>query len=113
MIVAQVPAGDTTWECIATVDPRTTFFQTPAWARLVGAMGVGWRNASRLITLPDGSRVVIPRMRLDAGHGCFARLDSMPPGVYGGPLCERPLKGNESRLFGRFFRTLNSAGGTL
>src|SRR6266851_773680 len=113
MIAAHEPAIDAAWEYIAGVDPRTTFFQTPAWARLVEAMGVGWSNASRLITLRDGSRAVVPRMRLAAGHGCFARLDSMPPGVYGGPVCERPLREEEARLFGRFFRGLSFAGGTL
>jgi hypothetical protein len=113
MIAANEPAIDAAWEYIAGVDPRTTFFQTPAWARLVEAMGVGWSNASRLITLRDGSRAVVPRMRLAAGHGCFARLDSMPPGVYGGPVCERPLREEEARLFGRFFRGLSFAGGTL
>lgn len=77
-------------------DPGATFFHTPAWSRLMETAFSGKAEACPAgFRLEDGAIAVLPLMRLRRFHGLVRSLQSMFPGVYGGPVCERPLREGE------------------
>jgi Acetyltransferase (GNAT) domain len=59
-VSTMVPAG--VWQELASADPSTMPFQTPAWRDCV-CSGVHWRDASRLYELADGRRLVLMAAR--------------------------------------------------
>ncbi len=59
-VTTPVPAG--VWESVATADPSTMPFQTPAWRDCV-CSGSQWRDASRLYELTGGRQLVLMAAR--------------------------------------------------
>ena len=113
MIVEASPAPSPTWEAIARVDPRATYFQTPGWSMLAARFGLGFEDGSLLVRLGDGARAVVPRMTAPAGGGWFLRFESVPVGCYGAPVAERPLDPGEARALVRLSRGRRCAGGVV
>ena len=109
MIEVACPAPTGIWGRIAGADPEATFFQTPVWSRLVFSMGRGFREMSRLVRLQDGAQAVLPQMRQTRGM-VFSHLESVPVGLYGAPVSERPLTQDELMGLAAFYRPRRSAG---
>src|SRR5205085_3075932 len=59
-VTSPVPAG--AWESVASADPSTMPFQTPAWRDCV-CSGSHWRDASRLYELTGGRQLVLMAAR--------------------------------------------------
>jgi hypothetical protein len=80
----------------ALADPAATFFHTSGWSRLMEDAFPGSVEACPAgFKFPDGAIAVLPLMRLLKLRGLARSLHSMFPGVYGGPVCARPLNGEE------------------
>ena len=103
------PADADLWRRLADADPTATYFQTPAWAELARSILPGIEACAVQAEVEGAGRVVVPAMKTAVGRGLYAMVESMPPGVYGGPLVESgagSIAGPES------FRTLfEDAGG--
>jgi hypothetical protein len=66
------------WAAVASADPSTTPFQTPAWRNCVDRLS-GWRDASRLYETADGRQLVLMLARRGAGER-LAMAASWPAG---------------------------------
>ena len=87
------PERRSAWEELAARAEGATFFHTPAWADVLVSTFPAWEPATEVIELgPEPlreTRCVLPMLRRGG------TLESMPPGVYGGPLFERPPTAEE------------------
>lgn len=83
-------APEDLWLDVARRCAYATYFHTPGWAKLMGAVHPSLRVATRCFRLSDGHVAVLPLLayRHDV---IFRGFESMAPGVYGGPIAERPL----------------------
>lgn len=91
MTVRDLGAADRAlWLDVARRCPYATYFHTPAWAELMSRMHPALSIATRAFRLADGRTAVLPLLEY-AVDGLFRGYESMAPGVYGGPIAERPL----------------------
>ena len=81
------------WERVARRCPYATYFHTWGWAELM-ATHHGATVAGQGFELGDGLPAVLPLLAFRV-RGVFQAYESMVPGVYGGPIAERPLTANE------------------
>jgi hypothetical protein len=65
--------------------PQFTFFHTYTWLAALLEAFPGWRDASRMIGLPDGRAVWLPLLQTDQ-IGPWRWLESMPLAFFGGPV---------------------------
>jgi len=80
-----------TWEKIVEECPYSTFFHTPAWARIV-SKSFPRARASALTFDLNGTTVVLPTTEYGMeGKGFFRAYSSSFLGVYGGPVASRLL----------------------
>lgn len=112
MIEVASPAPAEAWEQVARADPSATFFQTPAWSRLVANMGLGFSEISVLVRLQDGALTVLPRMQRTRGR-FFRQIESVPVGLYGAPVSERPLTAAEGLSLANYYLPSRSAGALI
>jgi hypothetical protein len=72
---------------------HSTFFHTPEWFSLLEqTYGSDLRNATRVLTLPNGEEAVLPLVEADhEGKGFFKSYLAGYHGVYGGFLSASPL----------------------
>src|SRR5262249_1504896 len=74
------------WAGICGDSGAATFFHTRVWADVLAKTFRQWSPKPLGIEFSDGNLMVLPLMRrrslLPVGYYC----ESMPPGVYGGPL---------------------------
>ncbi len=74
------------WQEVVATSSYATFFHTPSWADVLTASFPRWFPSPLVKGLPSGNMVVVPRMERRL-LGCVRWYsESMPPGVYGGPL---------------------------
>lgn len=94
VVAAVSPAPRPAWRQVLADDPGATALQTPEYfdAALIGTRG---RDVSRLYTLADGRRLVLPLIRRRSLPG--VRLDADFPGGYGhgGMLATGGLRGTD------------------
>ena len=84
-----------TWEKVAESCPYSTFFHTPAWARIVGKTFPTARATAQSFRM-NGTTVVLPTTEYGAeGKGFFRAYFSNYLGVYGGPISDRALSPHE------------------
>ncbi|AXV04809.1 hypothetical protein DVS28_a0101 [Euzebya pacifica] len=84
------PAPPAEWSAVAAADPRTLVSQTPAATR-AAARAWGAADGSRLYVFLDGTRAVLPGVRI--GLGGAARLASQPAAWgFGGLIADRSLR---------------------
>ncbi|NHC24557.1 GNAT family N-acetyltransferase [Nocardioides sp. IC4_145] len=76
----QSPAPRAVWSQVLAADPQSMVQQTPSWFAAV-LQASGGTDASRLYTLPDGRRIVLPVVRRTLLPG--VALDGAFPGTYG------------------------------
>jgi CelD/BcsL family acetyltransferase involved in cellulose biosynthesis len=112
MIKVASPAPAEVWEGVGSADPSATFFQTPAWSRLVSNMGLGFTDTSVLVRLQDDALAVLPRMHRTRGR-VFRQIESVPVGLYGAPISERPLTAAEMLTLAGYYRPRRSSGALL
>ncbi|WP_108667462.1 GNAT family N-acetyltransferase [Euzebya rosea] len=87
-VVAPAPPAE--WSAVAATDPHTLVSQTPAASR-AAARSWGAADGSRLYTFADGTRAVLPGVRI--GVGSAARLASQPGAWgFGGLIADQPLR---------------------
>ncbi|MEU3488538.1 GNAT family N-acetyltransferase [Streptomyces massasporeus] len=80
------PAPRATWWELAARDPDTSVTQTPTWLDCLCETGP-YRDASRLYTFPDGSRIVLPLVSRGRRPRRLDAQESWPSGWgIGGPL---------------------------
>jgi len=75
-------------------------------------MGLGFTDASVLVRLQDAALAVLPRMHRTRGR-VFRQIESVPVGLYGGPLSERPLTAAEMLILADYYRPRRSSGALL
>jgi hypothetical protein len=85
------------WDRLVDVAPDATFFHTRAWAESLTQTYPFLRNASRAFELADGAIAVLPLIQRSWLRGVLVSYQSVTPGVYGGPIAERPLSDDEVR----------------
>ncbi|MEB3328535.1 MAG: GNAT family N-acetyltransferase [Candidatus Sericytochromatia bacterium] len=82
------------WEAAHKACPEGTFFQSPAWYRVVAAC-CGGVPSPLGFRLEDGQMVVVPRLLRRVSRGLVARAECGVEGGYGGVLAGRPLAAAE------------------
>jgi hypothetical protein len=112
-IVEQRAASLKEWDEASAADRQSTFFQTPAWASVVATMGNRWRDASARVRFASGRSVLLPRMSRAVAAGAFSTLESVPPGLYGGPLGVNQLSSAEQRELRTLFCGARLAGAVV
>jgi len=91
------PAARNVWQAVLLSDPGATALQTPAYFEAVLA-ATGGRDDSRLYSLQDGRRLVLPLVRQRSVPGI--RLTAAFPGGYGhgGMLATGGLRDGDVRM---------------
>lgn len=99
---------EATWWDVARQCDYATFFHTPLWHRLGTRAVEGSRDISFSAVLPDGTRAVVPLLKLPTRYlRLFGEAVSTFAGCYGGPIADRPLApGDRSRLYAAADRVL-------
>ena len=88
------PADRDLWLDVARRCPYATYFHTPAWAEIMTFLDARQTIASQLFELADGVPAVVPLLEYRYDR-VFCSYESIVPGVYGGPIAERPLSSEE------------------
>jgi hypothetical protein len=89
-ILTSEPPALAEWEAICAASPAATPFHTPHWCRAIAAAYPEQRDATRLFRFTDGTLALFPMHESGPG-GRLCRRVSVEPGVYGGPISDRPL----------------------
>jgi Acetyltransferase (GNAT) domain len=84
--VAAPEAADALWREVVARAEGATWFHTPGWAGALAAAFPAWRPATLAWRFDDGNAAVLPALAHEGALG----LESMLPGVYGGPLFLAP-----------------------
>ncbi len=97
------PAPRAAWDAVLASDPGATALQTPEYFAAV-LTGTGGRDASRLYTLPEGRRLVLPLVQQRSLPG-FPLLADFPGGFgHGSLLATDGLRSGDVRLVVRDLR---------
>jgi hypothetical protein len=83
------------WDRIASSAPEATFYHTRVWAEILSRTSPHVRSAPLAFELADGALAVLPLLENRRLVGSVRSYDSSTPGLYGGPIAERPLSGDE------------------
>jgi hypothetical protein len=62
------------------------FFQTPTWAEIIVQAFPRWKVATEIVNCPTGNVAVVPAICKRVLPGVAPYVESMVPGVYGGPV---------------------------
>jgi hypothetical protein len=94
--LVDTPAPRGLWLRLVETSPESMAFHSPRWVDAVCTAG-GWRDASRLYTLGDGRRLLVPLV--ERGCGGVVELASMPYGWgFGGVVAESPVTADDTAL---------------
>lgn len=74
------------WASICQESDAATFFHTSVWANVLAKTFRQWTPRPVAMEFSDGNRMVLPLMQRKSLIPGGYYLESMPPGVYGGPL---------------------------
>lgn len=75
------------WETLLDRLPKYSYFQTPAWSRLLEKSNEKWKPAHRYISFDDGVECILPCFAEQKRFG-FHKLEALPWGTYGSPVGE-------------------------
>ena len=85
------------WASVCKESDAATFFHTSVWAEVLARTFRQWTPKPVVLEFSDGNRMVLPLMQrkslIPLGH----YFESMPPGVYGGPLFTKEPTENHTR----------------
>jgi hypothetical protein len=83
---------DALWATAAAEAEGTTWFHTPQWAALFERVFPRWRRAPLALRFDDGQTALVPLLERRGPLPGTGHHESVPPGVYGGPLFSRPAR---------------------
>lgn len=109
------PVSAALWQDIAGRCPWATYFHTPGWASCIAAALPEYRVGG-IGFLPAGqSPVVVPAVIRKKKRllRSTAEYKSMEPGVYGGPVAEKPLTRAQVREIGAALCSMEKSAGRL
>lgn len=85
------------WNGIIGKCDDATFFATPEWAEILNKT-FGYKIATKLFILDDGTKILLPLMKIGKHQRFFSQYLSVPFHNYGGLFSERTLKEDEINL---------------
>jgi Acetyltransferase (GNAT) domain len=75
-----------TWKRVCATSEGATFFHTDVWAGVIARTFPHWTPAPVSLEFADGNEMVMPLMKRRGLIPAQHYYESMPPGVYGGPI---------------------------
>lgn len=101
-------ASNEVWDTIASQCDYATYFQTRQWAELCQLQSNGKiKPAARLLTLEDGTQVLIPMSATKVSGGLITQYVASAGWMYGGYLSAKPLTPVQSKIVWDYMLTLN------
>lgn len=74
------------WNRVCEASEAATFFHTKAWADVIARTFPNWSPEPVCLEFSDGNEMVLPLMKRRGLIPTRHYYESMPPGVYGGPI---------------------------
>ncbi|UCC38733.1 MAG: GNAT family N-acetyltransferase [Candidatus Aminicenantes bacterium] len=88
------------WQEIADKCEYATFFHTPAWSKVFIETYPNMKVVNKRFVFNDGTRAILPLIKIKLIKGIFSSYISNVAGVYGGVIAERKIKDKElNRIF--------------
>lgn len=101
-------ASNAVWDSIANQCEYATYYQSREWAELWQVHTRGKvKPAARLLTLNDGTQVLLPLSVYKVSGGFIHQYISSPGWMYGGWLSAKPLSPLQSQTIWDFIREFN------